>query len=95
MKYECGIAKYEVSISYGLKVIVQIKVEQKDKHTDRQDKNNMPLVSCWGHKSTQYFFSSDVIFNMCIKSILDNSKISKMFTSHNFTIILHQLIILF
>ena len=39
-------AKYEVSISYGSKVIAKVKVDnrQTDKQTDRQDKNNMPLI---------------------------------------------------
>ena len=43
-------AKYEVSISYGSKVIAKVKVDnrqtnrQTDKQTDRQDKNNMPPI---------------------------------------------------
>ena len=38
-------AKYEVSISYGLKVIAKGKVDkQTGKQTDRQDKNNMPPI---------------------------------------------------
>ena len=38
--------KYEVSISYGSKVIAKVKVDhrQTDKETDRQDKNNMPPI---------------------------------------------------
>ena len=38
-------AKYEVSISYGSKVIAKVKVDNRqDKQTDRhgQDKNNLP-----------------------------------------------------
>ena len=41
-------AKYEVSISYGSKVIAKVKVDnrqtnrQTDRQTDKQDKNNMP-----------------------------------------------------
>ena len=43
-------AKYEVSISYGSKVIVKVKVDnrqtdrQTNRQTDRQDKNNMPPI---------------------------------------------------
>ena len=43
-------AKYEVSISYGSKVIAKVKVENRqtnrrtEKQTDRQDKNNMPPI---------------------------------------------------
>ena len=43
-------AKYEVSISYGSKVIAKVKVDnrqtdkQTDKQTDREDKNNMPPI---------------------------------------------------
>ena len=39
-------AIYEVSISNGSKVIVKVKVDnrQTDKQTDGQDKNNMPLI---------------------------------------------------
>ena len=39
-------AKYEVSISYGSKVIAKVKVDnrQTNKQTDRQDKNNMPPI---------------------------------------------------
>ena len=33
-------AKYEVSIFYGLKVIANVKVDNRQ--TNRQDKNNMP-----------------------------------------------------
>ena len=33
-------AKYEVSVSYGSKVIANVKVDNRK--TDRQDKNNMP-----------------------------------------------------
>ena len=46
--------KYEVSISYGSKVIAKVKVDnrqtdrqtnrQTDKQTNRQDKNNMPPI---------------------------------------------------
>ena len=38
--------KYEVSISYGSKVIANVKVDnrQTDRQTNRQDKNNMPLI---------------------------------------------------
>ena len=38
--------KYEVSISYGSKVIANVKVDkrQTNKQTDRQDKNNMPMI---------------------------------------------------
>ena len=35
-------AKYEVSISYGSKVIEKDKVDNRQ--TDRQDKNNMPPI---------------------------------------------------
>ena len=35
-------AKYEVSISYGSKVIAKVKVDNRQ--TDRQDKNNMPPI---------------------------------------------------
>ena len=48
-------AKYEVSISYGSKVIVKVKVDngQTDRQTDQQsadgqDKNNMPDLSIAG-----------------------------------------------
>ena len=34
--------KDEVYISYGSKVITQVKVDNKQ--TDRQDKNNMPQI---------------------------------------------------
>ena len=47
-------AKYEVPISYGLKVMAKVKVDnrqtdrqtdkQTDGQTDRQDKNNMPPI---------------------------------------------------
>ena len=43
-------AKYEVSISYGSKVIAKVKVDNKqtnrqtDRQTDKQDKNNMPPI---------------------------------------------------
>ena len=47
-------AKYEVSISYGSKVIAKVKVDnrqtdkqtnrQTDRQTDRKDKNNMPPI---------------------------------------------------
>ena len=39
-------AKYEVSISYGSNVIVNVKVDnrQTDRQTERQDKNNMPRI---------------------------------------------------
>ena len=43
-------AKYEVSISYGSKVIAKVKVDnrqtdkQTDKQTDRTKKNNMPPI---------------------------------------------------
>ena len=43
-------AKYEVSISYGSKVIAKVKVDNRqtdkktDRQTDRQDKNNMPAI---------------------------------------------------
>ena len=46
-------AKYQVSISYGSKVIAKVKVDkqkvdntdkQTDKQTNRQDKNNMPPI---------------------------------------------------
>ena len=39
-------AKYEVSTSSGSKVIAKVKVDnrQTDKQTNRQDKNNMPLI---------------------------------------------------
>ena len=47
-------AKYEVSISYGSKVIAKVKVDNRqkdrqtdrqiDKQTNRQDKNNMPPI---------------------------------------------------
>ena len=33
-------AKYEVSISYGSKVIANVKVDNR--HTNRHNKNNMP-----------------------------------------------------
>ena len=51
----CMHAKYEVSISFGLKVIAKVKVDnrqtnkQTDKQTDRQDKNNMPKSFDAGH----------------------------------------------
>ena len=51
-------AKYEVSISYGSKVIAKVKVDnrQTDKQTDRQDKNNMPpIIRSGGIKSTILF----------------------------------------
>ena len=34
--------KYEVSISYSSKVIAKVKFDNRA--TDRQDKNNMPLI---------------------------------------------------
>ena len=39
-------AKYEVSISYGSKVIAKVKIDnrQTNKQTNRQDKNNMPPI---------------------------------------------------
>ena len=39
-------AKYEVSISYGSKVIAKVKVDNRQTHrqTDKQDKNNMPPI---------------------------------------------------
>ena len=46
-------AKNEVSISYGSKVIVKVKVDnrQTNKQTDRQDKNNMlPIIQPGGMK---------------------------------------------
>ena len=58
-------AKYEVSISYGSKVIAKVKVDnrqidkQTDKQTDRQDKNNMPpIIQSGGIKSTEMFVLS-------------------------------------
>ena len=49
VEYAC---QYEVSISYGLKVIANVKVDNrqtnkqtnKQTDTDRQDKNNMPPI---------------------------------------------------
>ena len=40
-------AKYEVSISYGSKVIAKVKVDNRKtvRQTNRQDKNNMPPIS--------------------------------------------------
>ena len=35
-------AKYEVSICYGSRVIAKVKVDNRQ--TNRQDKNNMPLI---------------------------------------------------
>ena len=46
-------AKYEVFISYGSKVIVKVKADnrQTNKQTDRQDKNNMlPIIRSGGIK---------------------------------------------
>ena len=39
-------AKYEVSISYGPKVIAKVKFDniQTDRQTNRQDKNNMSQI---------------------------------------------------
>ena len=39
-------AKYEASISYGSKVIANVKVDnrQTKRQTNRQDKNNMPPI---------------------------------------------------
>ena len=39
-------AKYEVSISYGSKIIAKVKVDnrQTNEQTDSQDKNNMPRL---------------------------------------------------
>ena len=43
-------AKYEVSISYGSKVIAKVKVDNRQ--TNRQDKNNMPpIIRSGGIKS--------------------------------------------
>ena len=44
-------AKYEVSISYSLKVIVKVKVDNKltDKQADKT-KQYAPDYSIWGHK---------------------------------------------
>ena len=46
-------AKYEVSISYGSKVIAKVKVDnrQTNKQTNRHDKNNMtPIIRSGGIK---------------------------------------------
>ena len=44
-------AKYEVSISYGSKVIAKVKVDNRHWQTDRQDKNNMsPIIQSGGIK---------------------------------------------
>ena len=37
-------AKDEVSISYGSKVVANVKVDNRHWQTDRQDKNNMPPI---------------------------------------------------
>ena len=37
-------AKYEVSISYGSKVISKVKVDDRHWQIDRQDKNNIPPI---------------------------------------------------
>ena len=46
-------AKYEVSISYGSKVVVKIKVDNT--LTDRQDKNNMPPIYQSGGGGHKHF----------------------------------------
>ena len=48
--------KYEVSISYGSKVLAKVKVDnrQTDKQTNRQDKNNMRPEKIWAHKKTSH-----------------------------------------
>ena len=38
--------KYRVSISYGLKVIAKVEVDNRE--TNRQDKNNMPPIIRFG-----------------------------------------------
>ena len=51
-------AKYEVSISYGSKVIAKVKVDNRqiDKQTDRQDKNNMPpIIRSGGIKNSKFY----------------------------------------
>ena len=55
-------AKYEVSISYGSKVIAKVKVDnrqtnrQADKQTDKQDKNNMPPIIRSGGIKMNFLF---------------------------------------
>ena len=47
-------AKYEVSISYGSKVIMKVKVDNRQ--TDRQDKNNVPpIIRLWCIKMSSVF----------------------------------------
>ena len=43
-------AKYDVSVSYGWKVIANVNVDNRQ--TSRQDKSSMPpIVRSWGRKS--------------------------------------------
>ena len=62
-------AKYEVSTSNGSKVIVNVKVDnrQTDRQTNRQDKNNMPpIIRSGGIKSDPLVASFCAICNaMC------------------------------
>ena len=55
-------AKYKVSVSYGSKVIAKIKVNnrQTNKHTKRQDKNNMPPIIQSGGIKRMLLFSLKV-----------------------------------
>ena len=70
-------AKYVVFISYGSKVIVKVRVDnrqrdrQTNKQTDRQtgQKQNAPDQSIRGHKKWKGGFNS-VIANVCIQKYL-------------------------
>ena len=64
-------AKYEVSISYDSKVIVKVKVDyrQTNRHTNKQDKNNMtPIFRSWGKIINQKntWMSACWLWNICL-----------------------------
>ena len=61
-------AKYEVSISYGSKVIAKVKVDNRQ--TDRQDKNNMPPIIRSGGIKIRIYCDTDFVLRYDINSFV-------------------------